>query len=154
MFNLIQNMELSALFVSIILAIVMVGLLTVGLFKKNEKKQIIFILFIYFLVLVRIFLDIYFLYFSVNIINWIDYSNFLLTIIPLIFFYINKKKINLTLFYIFLICIVFFNSFNFLFLFTPTIIVIYYINLVLLSFYNILLYLLVLSFLVNISHDG
>lgn len=154
MFNLTQNIELSVLFICVLLIIVMMGLLTVELFKKADKKQLFFIFLIYLIVLIRIFLDIYLLYFSVNIINWIDYSNFLLTTIPAIFFYINREKINLTLLYTFLICFVFFTSLNLLFLYIPFMITIYYINLVLFAFYNILLYLLILSFLINIRHDG
>ena len=154
MFNLTQNIELSVLFICILLVIVMMGLLTVGLFRKADKKQIFFIFFIYLIVLIRIFLDIYILYFSLNIINWVSYVNFLLAVIPGMFFYINREKINPLLLYAFFICFVIFFNLDLLFLFVPFMFIIYYTNLVFFAFYNILLYLSVLSFLINIRHDG
>ncbi|MDD4382930.1 MAG: hypothetical protein PHD49_02215 [Candidatus Shapirobacteria bacterium] len=130
------------------------GLLTVELFKKADKKQIVFIFFIYLVVLIRISLDVYILYFSLNIINWVSCINFLLAVIPGMFFYINREKTNILLLYAFFICFVIFFNLNLLSLFVPFMITIYYINLVLFAFYNILLYLLILSFLINIRHDG
>ncbi|MDD2224815.1 MAG: hypothetical protein PHP97_01485 [Candidatus Shapirobacteria bacterium] len=147
-------MELSVLFVCVLLVIVMMGLLTVELFKKADKKQIVFIFFIYLVVLIRISLDVYILYFSLNIINWVSCINFLLAVIPGMFFYINREKTNILLLYAFFICFVIFFNLNLLSLFVPFMITIYYINLVLFAFYNILLYLLILSFLINIRHDG
>jgi hypothetical protein len=154
MFNLTQNIELSVMFICVLLVIVMMGLLTVGFFKKADKKQIVFIFFIYLVVLIRIFIDIYLLYFSLNIINWVSYVNFLLAVIPGVFFYINREKTNSLLLYGFFICFVIFFNLNLLSLFIPFMIIIYYTNLVLFAFYNILLYLSVLSFLINIRHDG
>jgi hypothetical protein len=154
MFNINQNIELSVLFICVLLTIVMMGLLVVGLFKKADKKQIVFIFLTYLVVLIRIFLDIFMLYFSLNIIDWVYYINFLLILAPVMFFYINKKKINSLLFYMFFICSIIFFNLNILSLFIPFRIIIYNTNLVLFAFYNILLYLSILSFLINIRHDG
>jgi len=154
MFNFAQNIELSILIIATILAIVMVGLLITRLFKKIDKKQIFFLLFIYLLVLIRIFLDIYLLYFSGNVEKLVNYSNFLSTVISIIFFYVNRKKIEPVWLYLLLICLILFNISNLSFLMIPFTVIIYYIYMVLLGFYNIILYLAVLSFLINSDNNG
>lgn len=153
MFNFIQNIQLSDLLMIAILTIVMMGLLISELFNKNNKKQIGFAIFIYFLFLIRIIIDIYVLYFSKST-NWIFYSNILLMGFSLIFFYINRKKVDSIFNYLFFICVVFFAVSTVLFQLIPSMIIFYYIYLVLLVFYNIFFYLLVLSFLTNSRHDN
>jgi len=153
MFNLTQNIELSVLFICTLLIIVMIGLLIVEFFKGINKKHLFFIFLIYLIVLIRIFVDIYFLYFSLKVIGLVSYVNFLLTAVTGVFFYKNRKKINYWLYCVFLVCFMVFLSLNFLSFFIQFTAVVYYTNLVLFAFYNILLYLSILSFLINIRND-
>ena len=152
MFNLTQSIELSALFVAAVLAIVMMGLLIVEMLKKVNKKQILFVICIYLFVLVRIGADIYFLYFSKSILNFLFASNILL-VIPMLFFYVNRKKVDLIWLYLFSVCWIIFAVFNIMSWLVTPMLIIYHIYLVLLAFYNIILYLLVLNFLANSHND-
>lgn len=153
MFKIVQNIQLSVQFIMALLVIVMMGLLVTEIFKKNDKKRILVIIFIYILFLIRIGLDFYTVCFTKTV-NWIFYSNIVIIGLCLLFFYINRKKIDPLLFGLFSICSIVSIVISVWMQLVSGITPACYLYMILLAFYNILFYLLVLSFLINSrKHD-
>jgi len=152
--NLANNMLLSMLFMVAVSTIVMLGLLVLRVFKNGFKKQIIFILFIYFLLLIRVVIIVNVLYLLRPSHDWIFLNDILLIVFSSIFSYINRKKIDSKLFYIFFTCLILFIGFVILYQVMPNIIIFYYIHIVLFVSCNTFFYLLILSFLINSRDDN
>ena len=142
------------LFMVAVSTIVMLGLLVLRVFKNGFKKQIIFILFIYFLLLIRVVIIVNVLYLLRPSHDWIFLNDILLIVFSSIFSYINRKKIDSKLFYIFFTCLILFIGFVILYQVMPNIIIFYYIHIVLFVSCNTFFYLLILSFLINSRDDN
>jgi hypothetical protein len=142
------------LFMVAVSTIVMLGLLVLRVFKNGFKKQIIFILFIYFLLLIRVVIIVNVLYLLRPSHDWIFLNDILLIVFSSIFSYINRKKIDSKLFYIFFTCLILFIGFVILYQVMPNIIIFYYIYIVLFVSCNTFFYLLILSFLINSRDDN
>jgi hypothetical protein len=148
MFNLFQNIQLSVLFIISIIAITMIGILVVQLIKSKPKKQIVFLLFVYLLILLKIIIDIYSLYLANPTILLDNLVKITLEVCMVTFLWVNRFQLNkiiLCLNIIFLIIVV---SINFYLPFSQSN-VLFFLNAVFYMIYNLLFYFLALNFLIH-----